>query len=74
MGKKNRDLCERPYCRERWQFRVSGFDSRFGGRGWTLRVCAYHAEPYQHRDEAMGAVCTLSPRPPNNSLEAGPGG
>jgi hypothetical protein len=32
MSRKNRDLCEEPYCRERWAYRVSAWDPYFGGR------------------------------------------
>jgi hypothetical protein len=46
MGKKNPNLCERPYCREPWSHLISGHDEHFGGRGWVLRVCEEHMETY----------------------------
>lgn len=46
MGKKNPDLCERPYCRERYTDVVCGHNIKLM-RSWTLRVCTKHAEPYR---------------------------
>ena len=50
MGKKNPNLCERPYCRERWTVTVSAWRgyARFGrGQGWVLRLCDSHAAEYK---------------------------
>lgn len=47
MGKKDPNLCERPYCRETWKVEVNGFDERFGGRRWKAHFCNEHAKPYQ---------------------------
>ena len=48
MGKKNRDLCERPHCRERWTHLIKGLDPPhyLGGGRWRIRLCAEHARPY----------------------------
>jgi hypothetical protein len=43
---KSPDLCERAHCRTAWVVRVDGYDER-NYRGWTLKVCAMHAEPYR---------------------------
>jgi hypothetical protein len=46
MGKKNPDLCERPYCRHPYTKVISGYTRYFGGKRWTLRVCDEHAAGY----------------------------
>lgn len=53
MGKKNENLCERPHCREKWTHLVTGLDPPhyFGGRRWTVRLCAEHAKPYNPEPE-----------------------
>jgi len=56
---KNPDLCERAYCRERWQWQVGAFDRR-AKRSWLLQVCDTHAEPYQppHNDPIRAVTVT----------------
>jgi hypothetical protein len=52
MSRKNPDLCERPYCRERWTVEVVGGNEHWHSR-WTLHVCDSHGEEYGvgiHRD------------------------
>jgi hypothetical protein len=43
--KKNSELCERPRCRDQWTHVVSGY-KQSQKRGWKLRVCKTHANPY----------------------------
>lgn len=61
---KKFDLCERAYCRERWEFLLTWWDPYFGGRLVKLRVCAAHAEPYTRTREpdVCGRVVTAVPR------------
>jgi len=52
---KNPNLCQRPFCREPYTKTVSGYDPRFGGRSWILRVCDFHAQYYEEaRKEEIG--------------------
>jgi hypothetical protein len=44
---KNPELCQRPWCRERWTKTISGYESRFGGRIRKLNVCDFHAKFYE---------------------------
>lgn len=51
MSGKNPELCQRPYCRERWTHVVRGFTANAPyKKHWTLYVCADHAEPYSSSD------------------------
>jgi hypothetical protein len=61
---KNRDLCERPYCRERWTHTVSGFNEHWK-RGWTLRVCDEHVKEYKVPPSRYHSTvwASVSPRP-----------
>jgi hypothetical protein len=74
MGKKNKDLCERPHCREKWTYLIKGRDPPhyFGGRKWKIRLCAAHAEPYatepSERSIVVGASIHVTRRE-NLSLE-----
>jgi len=54
MGKKNPNLCERPYCRERWTVLVKGWSRYFGGRRWELQVCPEHAGGYDDGQDSVG--------------------
>jgi hypothetical protein len=58
---KNRDLCERPYCRERWTLLVTKYDTR-QRRGWKLRVCTEHGKPYLEGEDIHGDRARVSPR------------
>lgn len=44
---KNPNLCQKPFCREPYTKLISGWDSRRGGSGWSLKVCDLHAEAYE---------------------------
>jgi hypothetical protein len=59
---KNPNLCERPYCRTPWSWLVAGYRAHWKS-SWTLHVCAAHAAEYQHTEDSIGTVVTLSRRP-----------
>jgi hypothetical protein len=64
MGKKNPDLCERPRCRTRWTWLISGYRIHWK-KHWTVRVCDHHAKLYHegHQNSAMtGTMITLTRR------------
>lgn len=44
---KNKLLCERKYCKEKWIEILSGYSNYFGGKGWSIRLCANHAKDYK---------------------------
>ena len=54
---KNPDLCQRPRCRERWLYLVTGYPHFFPlgrvKRPWKVRLCREHAKGYggQPRDQ-----------------------
>jgi hypothetical protein len=48
--KKNPDLCERPFCRNRWMATVAAWPKdgfHFGHAPWRLNLCVEHAAEYQ---------------------------
>lgn len=49
MGKKNPDLCEWPWCRERWDAAVHGVN-RYG-KAWESHLCDVHAMSYRPRPD-----------------------
>jgi len=57
MGKKNKDLCERSHCRERWTHLVWGLDPEryFGGRKWKVCLCpdSGHGSAHQQRSDQL---------------------
>jgi hypothetical protein len=57
------DLCERPYCREPWCWRVCGRQEHWR-RTWQLRVCDEHVQPYIERlgDLSPGGSLTVRAR------------
>lgn len=56
---KNPDLCERPYCRERWTVNVHGWKR---GRSWDLHVCGFHAADYFPGTDSAGCRVSVSER------------
>jgi hypothetical protein len=62
--KKNWNLCERPYCREPFQWYVGGWS---GYRGWTLRVCDYHVQQYRRESSVRGQYASISERKPTDT-------
>lgn len=57
MATKDSDLCERPWCRKRWAWLVTG--RWFGPKiSWRKRLCDEHAERYRRGDLQV----TVEPR------------
>jgi hypothetical protein len=56
---KNYNLCEEPYCRERFRWFVSGY---WHSRSWVKRVCDEHVKPYRTGQDSVGRSIHVSLR------------